>query len=68
MVKLEFDRNSHICTCSPHDHWVVTKLSQSLCSKAVQGWFRVYVSGGGGGGGWGIYKSGLQGRLEAVEH
>ena len=93
MIKLEFDRNSHICTCSPHglfsrsrqvvpkwsssqrttkwplnDHWVVTKLSQSLCAKAVHGWFRVYVSGVGGGGGWGIYKSGLQGRLEAVEH
>ena len=68
-----------------NDHRVVTKLLQSLCTKAVHGWFRVYVSGVGGGsrwgiykswlglvvmmlGGWGIYKSGLQGRLEAVEH
>ena len=52
-----------------NDDRVVTKLSQSLCAKAVHGWLRVYVSGVGGGvGGWGIYKSGLQGRLEAVEH
>ena len=90
MIKLEFDRNSLICTCSPYgknpfqqksssgpqratkwplyDHRVVTKLLQSLSTKAVHGWFRVYVSGVGGGGGWGIYKSGLPGRLEAVEH
>ena len=32
-----------------NDHRVVTKSSQSLCTKAVHGWFGVYVSGVGGG-------------------
>ena len=41
------------------DHRAVTKLSQSLCTKAVHGWFRVHVSGVGGGSRWGIFKSGL---------
>ena len=45
-----------------YDHRVVTKLSQSLCTKAVHGWFRVYVSGVGGGG-WGYISLACKGGL-----
>ena len=48
-----------------NDHRVVTKLSQSLCAKAVHGWFRVYVSGVGGGG-WGYISLACKGGLRQL--